>query len=376
MLGKKLINKTVLITGGAGFIGSLTANKLSEIYETIIVVDNYDDKIHRSYKSALVKKSNIIIYKENLYNEKLITQLLRETNIIYHFVSETGVGESMYNLSLYCNQNVTLTAFIWQIILKNKYKIDKFILSSSRAVYGEGSYLNYNKVVYPGPRNPKNLKRGCFMHSIQNKNIYSVPIDENCLVNPNSIYGYTKLWQEHICQLMGKTLNIPIIILRYFNVYGSNQSVNNPYTGVLAAFYRCLRENKPIELYENGKPERDFVHVDDVVRCNVQACKLGIKEKIIINIGSGEKVTLKQLAEQFIKVANKDTKIILTGRYRIGDVFSTVSNTSKMESILGKCKINLHSGLKELITGWDKVEFKANTNNHDPNLKKYGLSPE
>ena len=263
----------ILITGGAGFIGQKTSSKLIELGHKVIVLDNLSEQIHGRDKESVKNIEGIFIEGDIRNNDDLNKAFNYDIEAVYHFAAETGTGQSMYEISNYTDVNVQGTANLLNFIQNNRIDtLKKIILSSSRAVYGEGAYnCKIHGEVYPEERDEESLKLGDFETKcpICNENLELISTTEDAPFQPTSIYGLTKQVQEQLISLFIKNMNIDGYILRYQNVYGPGQSLINPYTGILAVFSNLAREGQQINIFEDGLESRDFVYIDEVVKANI-----------------------------------------------------------------------------------------------------------
>lgn len=350
----------VLITGGAGFIGSDTANELVSHGYKVRVLDNLSRQVHADPKKSLAKLDNAVEFVcGDIRDSKVVEQALEGIEVVYHFSAETGVGQSMIEQERYTDVNITGSAILCDCIVRNKVKLNKLILSSSRAVYGEGPYVcSHCGVVYPETRTRDQLSSGDWDLRCSNcrGETNPLPCPESALHHPVSIYGYTKKVQEDLFKFLHVIKGIPTVILRYFNVFGPGQSVSNPYTGVLSIFSSLMISNKPIEIYEDGRMVRDFVSIKDVVKVNVKALELEKSEILTINVGSGVPRTILQLAKCLKKEIGSKSEISITGRYRIGDIRHCYADISKQNEIFGSFGIDdFGIGIKNLVK-WARKE--------------------
>ena len=266
--------KNILITGGAGFIGSNLTRKLVEKGFQVTVLDNLSKQIHGENQNStlyLSIKDIATFIKGDVCNKSDWQKALRNQDAVIHLAAETGTGQSMYEISRYNEVNILGTTHLLDILANENHSIKKMIIASSRSIYGEGKYLCKNDgVLYPNQRKDIDMSKGKFnlVCNKCNEPLQLLATDEDSKVHPSSIYGITKQQQEQMILLMGKTLNIPAVALRYQNVYGPGQSLSNPYTGILSIFSTRLLNGNDIDLYEDGQESRDFVFIDDVVRCN------------------------------------------------------------------------------------------------------------
>ena len=351
----------ILITGGCGFIGTKLQERLFAENFKAVVFDNLSTQIHGSnieYRDNF----NFDFFKGDVNNIDDLLNVLSDVDIIVHLAAETGTGQSMYEMEKYIKTNCIGTANLFSAIriLGNKSKIKKIILSSSRSVYGEGAYscISCETIIYPNARNLISLQNCVWNHSCPNcKNeLISIPTPENAILNPSSIYASTKLEQEHITKISCSSLNIDYVILRFQNVYGSGQSLKNPYTGLLTVFTNQIRNNNDIHIYEDGKETRDFVHVNDVVESIFLSI---IEEKYnndIYNVGSGVNTSIEDIAKMLINLHKSDTKLVYSQKYRFGDIRHNSASLLKISSKLNfEPKINMSDGLFDFFT-WSNIQ--------------------
>jgi dTDP-L-rhamnose 4-epimerase len=343
----------VLITGGAGFIGSHTADRLLQAGYRVRVLDLLIPQVHGEGECRpSYLNSRVELHIGDVRDPVAIDQALDDVSYVYHFAADTGVGQSMYAVAQYFSTNVHGTVQLWEGIQKRPGQIKRVVLSSSRAIYGEGRYscVSCGDIV-PDQRSEEQLLRADWRHHcpVCSAELESRVTDESTPPRPVSVYGLTKNIQEDICRLMGNTLGVPVVILRYFNVYGPRQSVTNPYTGVIPMFCTRLRSDRPIQLYEEGVPLRDFVHVYDVVDANIAA--LSMEGAVnVVNVGSGAALSLRQVAETLCDALGVTPNIQLTTRFRIGDILGCYANLDRSTRLVGSEKrISFREGLKTLL---------------------------
>ena len=230
----------VLITGGAGFIGHKTANKLIEEGYAVRVFDNLSNQVHPDPKASLSRLHSAVEFICGDVRDRLqLKAALEDIDVVYHFAAETGVGQSMYEVARYSDVTIQGTAVLCDCLAKSENQVQKLILSSSRAVYGEGQYwCDRCEIVYPSTRSMSQLKKGIWdlICPQCGTKVVAKACKESTLRRPVSIYGLTKKVQEDLVTMISKTYHIPVIVLSYFNVFGDRQSAINPYTGVLSIF--------------------------------------------------------------------------------------------------------------------------------------------
>ena len=373
--------KNILITGGAGFIGSNLISKLDRTKYNITVVDNLSPQIHGNNPFSesslyLSIKDKVNFFESCITDKELMSKLLPSQDIVIHLASETGTGQSMYLIEKYVNVNVRGTSVLLDILANNKTKVKKVILSSSRAVYGEGKYKNNNNDnIYPVNRNPKNLAKGIFDIYLNDEILQLTGTDEESIYNPTSIYGLTKQMQEQLVLSTCQNLEINAIILRFQNVFGPGQSLKNPYTGILSIFSTQILNNNPINIFEDGHESRDFVFIDDVVNSIILSINYSFTNNEIFNVGTGVPVSVLQVAKLLIDKFDKFVPINISGNYRIGDIRHNYANIDRIKEKLNYLpNITFEQGLNKFVQ-WVKTQNIENDNYNDSisEMKKRGF---
>jgi len=307
----------ILLTGGAGFIGSKIIYKLKNEHD-IIVLDNFLEQIHGT---APIKIDGVTYVEgdvRNICDWELA--LSYNPDVIFHMASETGTGQSMDEINRYVTTNINGTSIMLDLINSGKYGIKKVILTSSRAVYGE-----------------------------------SKNIESNYELKPLSVYGVTKLTQE---QLITTSCKVPYTILRYQNVFGDGQSLNNPYTGIISIFSNIFNNGGTVEIYDNGEPTRDFIYVDDIVNVTLLCMENNISDGKIYNVGTGIKTSILSMAEKLRDIINPNSKINVTNYHRKGDIMHANGDITKITNDLNwEPKIDIDFGLSKFVE-WFKSELK------------------
>jgi dTDP-L-rhamnose 4-epimerase len=329
--------KNVLITGGAGFIGTNLKNRLAQKGYRITLLDNLSPQIHGDqYEYAA--EQNVTFVQGDVRNKADWEKVLADANIIVHYAAETGTGQSMYEVHKYADINVNGTALMLDYLVNQKHKVEKVIIASSRAIYGEGKYeCAVHGVTYPGSRKEKDLSAGEFDPLCEQcgQRLRVLPTDEDSKIHPASVYGITKLTQEQMVLNVCASVNIPAVAYRYQNVYGPGQSLKNPYTGILSIFSTLIRNNKNINVFEDGLETRDFVFIDDVVTATVLGIESDRKGQDVYNVGSGVATTVQEVAEKLKALYRSNIDIAVSGNYRIGDIRHNVADLTKIKKELG-----------------------------------------
>ncbi|MFW5697912.1 MAG: NAD-dependent epimerase/dehydratase family protein [Fimbriimonadaceae bacterium] len=344
--------KKILVTGGAGFIGSHVVDELLEHGYEVRVLDSLSEQVHgdkRERPDYLSDDAELMV--GDVRNKEDVKNALRGVDAVYHFAACVGVGQSMYQIERYTDVNNRGTAVLLECLIDQPIK--KLVVASSVSIYGEGRYVDDGDNHHDdAKRTPEQLKNGDWeVYSMSGNELKPVPTPESKTPELSSIYALSKYDQEKMCLIAGRAYDIPTVALRFFNAYGSRQALSNPYTGVLAIFASRLMNGKPPLIFEDGKQQRDFVHVFDVA----QACRLALEvpeaENEVFNVASGDCYTISQLAEHMASVLGRDDlKPEITGKYRVGDIRHCTGDIDKARRVLGyKPRINLEEGTRELV---------------------------
>jgi len=344
----------ILVTGGAGFIGRHLVKTLLGEGHTVRVLDSLSEQVHGSSARFPAALAGADVIHGDIRDTERLAAALAGVEVVVHLAAETGVGQSMYQAARYMDTNVCGLAVLWDAVAEKNGVIKKVILASSRAVYGEGKYLCLKHgTVYPTGRDSARLHQHdwAMRCPMCDELVNDAATSESCPQEPASIYGLTKKYQEEVSRLMSKVQRVPVIALRYFNVYGPRQAPANPYTGVIVAFLYRLAGRQTVALYEEGVPKRDFVHVSDVVQANLAALKANCDQLFrVFNVGSGVALTLKEVAECMCSALGRSGEIEVTSRHRIGDILSCYADLSRSRKELGyQPQMSFEDGIRELI---------------------------
>ncbi|MDB6123172.1 MAG: UDP-galactose 4-epimerase [Pedosphaera sp.] len=346
------MNKKVLITGGAGFIGSHLADELLDHNYEVRILDNLAPQVHgpqRQTPSYLNPEVELMI--GDVRDLEKVRQALEGVDAVFHLAAMVGVGQSMYAVAEYTSVNNEGTATLLQALIEKP--VERLIVASSMSLYGEGLYQSTEGTLVPGTdRSLEQLKaRDWDLRDSKGRTLTPIPTPESKPPRLASVYALSKYDQEQMCLILGRAYKIPTVALRFFNVYGTRQSLSNPYTGVMAIFAsRLLNNNSPL-IFEDGMQQRDFVSVYDIA-C---ACRLALEvpaaAENVFNIGSGQHYTIKELAGRISKVMNKEhLQPNITGKYRMGDIRHCFADINFAQRILGyEPLVPLEEGLLELV---------------------------
>lgn len=367
--------KNILITGGAGFIGSNLTVALVKYGYNVTILDNLSDQVHGDLSSSIsynkIKDISVFI-RGDVRNKTDWEKAIKNQDVVVHLASETGTGQSMYEIQRYTNVNILGTSHLLDILINQKNNIQKIILASSRAIYGEGKYKCGRKgVVYPPLRREQHMISGNYNIFLEkdNKVLEPLPTDEASKIQPSSIYGITKQQQEQMIMLIGKTLNIPVVALRYQNVYGPGQSLLNPYTGILSIFSTRILNQNNLDIYEDGKQTRDFVYIDDVVKATILALENEKANNEVFNVGSGMPISVFEVAKILKDLYKSSIEINISGKFRFGDIRHNYADLTKINKILGFTpEVDFISGISKFVDWVGKQDLQQDR--YDESLMK------
>jgi dTDP-L-rhamnose 4-epimerase len=353
----------VLITGGLGFIGQHIAQVLVEQGWHVLLFDNLSPQIHGAVPAikmpGLLQHSRVEIWRGDVRNPADWEKVLPDLSYVIHLAAETGTGQSMYEISRYTGTNVGGTAALLDYLANRRHTIRKVILASSRSVYGEGAYRCAQcGVVYPPTRSEDMLQSGHWEPLCPGcgGEITAAATPEDAKLAPASIYAATKLAQEDLLRIATKALGIPAVILRMQNVYGEGQSLKNPYTGMLSIFSNQLRLGMALNLYEDGRESRDFVHVSDAARAIALSLGSEGADGYTLNVGSGSATTIEDIALLLREYFGGKIPYFVSGQYRLGDIRHGLADLTAVQARLGfEPMISLEDGLARFAS-WVKTQ--------------------
>lgn len=334
------MKRKILVTGGAGFIGSHLSRALISSGFDVRIFDNFSEQVHSAKVLASDVRGEVELFEADIRDRYSLKTALEGVDCIVHLAAETGTGQSMYEIEHYFDVNVRGTALLLDILQSepSSHSLKSIIVASSRAIYGEGAYYcTDHGVVYPNAREAGRLAKGLFDPTCPFccSDVLMHPTSEDSPFKPMSIYGLTKQVQEQSVLMFARTNNINAFALRYQNVYGPGQSLKNPYTGILAVFSNLSRIGEPINIFEDGLESRDFVYIDDVVRAT-EACILQETPFVgSINVGSGCSTTVMEVASQINSYFGNKSELRINGSYRLGDIRHNVADIKYCRDILG-----------------------------------------
>lgn len=344
--------KKILITGGAGFVGSHTADQLLQQGHEVRVYDNLSEQVHgRDFPSYLAQDVEFI--RGDMRNLSHLTRVIRNVDVIYHLAAAVGVGQSMYRIADYTADNILGTANLLQAILDSRVHPEKIIVASSMSIYGEGEYsCSECGEVAPPVRSPEQLQKKNWEVAcpVCGRIVSAIATPESKPLHCSSIYALSKKNQEDMVLLFGRTYGIPAVALRYFNIFGTRQALSNPYTGVVAIFASRLMNGNPPVVFEDGAQLRDFVSVHDIVQANLLAMDKTEADGVALNIGSGQPISIREIALGLCSTLGVEIPLEITGKYRAGDIRHCFADISAALRVLGyRPKLKFADGLEELV---------------------------
>jgi dTDP-L-rhamnose 4-epimerase len=346
------VSEAVLITGGAGFIGSHLADELLAHGHRVRALDSLDPQVHTGGERPSYLSSEVELVRGDVRDREAVRRVLDGVDAVYHFAARVGVGQSMYELADYQDVNAHGTGVLLEELLDRPVR--KLVVASSMSVYGEGAYAAADGRLLPArERTREQLARGEWdPRGPDGEQLEPVPTPETKPPSLASIYALGKYDQERMCLIFGAAYGVPTVALRFFNVYGPRQALSNPYTGVLAIFASRLLNGKPPLVYEDGRQRRDFVSVYDVAR----ACRLALERDEaagrVVNVGSGRSVDVLEIFEELRLVLGSDVEAQVTGQSRAGDIRHCFAAIGLARELLGfEPQIGLEEGIRELA-GW------------------------
>src|SRR5215471_1158337 len=346
------MKKNILVTGGAGFVGSHLVDALLAAGHVVRVLDNLTPQVHgEDIPDYLSPEAELIC--GDVRDSAAVHDALDGVEVVFHLAAAVGVGQSMYEIAQYVGANTQGTAVLLQELLSRRSRVEKLVLASSMSVYGEGKYLCAQcGQTAPALRSLAQLrsKQWEMLCPSCGEPLTPIPTDESKPLQSSSIYSLSKRSQEEMCLLFGRTYGLPVVALRYFNIYGPRQALSNPYTGVAANFAsRLLNGCSPL-VFEDGRQLRDFLNVEDAVQAAQLAMEHSSADGHALNAGSGEPISIREVAEQLGQTLGTDVPPELTGKYRSGDVRHCFADISAARALLGYApKVRFAAGVRKLV---------------------------
>jgi dTDP-L-rhamnose 4-epimerase len=370
--------KQILITGGAGFVGSHLADLLLREGHVVRVLDNLTPQVHGgqipSYLSGEVE-----LVVGDVRDPDVVRGALSRVDVVFHFAAVVGVGQSMYEISRYMSTNAQGTAELLQAILDLKLALEKIVVASSMSIYGEGSYTCSLCARHEAPpvRPISQLKSAHWelRCNVCGGALKPLPTNEQKPSETNSVYALSKRDQEELCLIYGRTYGIPVTALRFFNVYGPRQALSNPYTGVAAIFASRLTNSQPPLVFEDGRQMRDFVSVYDIVHASLLAMQRKESDGEVINIGCGKPISILCVAEILARALGRNIAPVVTQKYRAGDIRHCYADLTRARALLGyEPRVTHDQGFGELARWLEEQQAEDNAETMLSKLSAYGLT--
>jgi len=344
----------VLVTGGAGFIGSHLADRLLAAGHHVRAFDALDPQVHPGGAPDYLDPAVELVVGD-IRDESAVGRALDDIDAVVHLAAVVGVGQSMYEIRRYADVNVGGTAVLLDRLANHPHSVRRVVVASSRAIYGEGKYRDAEgTIVYPGARRAQDMSAGCFEplcprtgHPLQ-----VLPTDEESRIHPSSVYGITKQNQEQMVMTVCPSIGVEGVALRYQNVYGPGQSLKNPYTGILSIFSTRILNGNPINIFEDGRESRDFVFIDDVVESTCLALFRPQAAGEVFGIGSGLATDVLTVARTLVERYGRHVQVEVTGAFRLGDIRHNFADLAKARRLLGyEPRVGFAQGI-ETFTRW------------------------
>ena len=344
----------VLVTGGAGFIGSHLVDGLLAAGHSVRVVDALVAQVHGEIERPehLAREAELI--RADVSDTERWAHLLDDTDVLYHLAAEVGVGQSMYEIRRYTRGNTMATADLLETLINRRGRIRKLIVASSMSIYGEGPYqcVEHGRV-FPSLRPEEQLRERDWELRCPRcrQTVTPMPTDEAKPLAPTSIYAINKRDQEEMCLSVGYAYGIPTVALRFFNVYGPRQALSNPYTGVAAIFGSRLLNRRPPVIFEDGLQTRDFIHVSDIVQGLMLAMGKSEADFRVFNVGTGRRLSVRDVADHLAAAMGLNIEPEVTGQFRAGDIRHCYADISNIQSALGyQPRVRFEDGVRELVS--------------------------
>lgn len=372
------MSKRILITGGAGFVGSHLADGLLQAGHEVRVLDDLTPQVHAGGRPDYLSH-DVELITGDVRDPILLKQALANIDVVFHFAAVVGVGQSMYEISRYMSINTGGTAELLQAILDSKAAVKKIVVASSMSIYGEGRYVCSvcGQMAAPPVRSIAQLKAGQWDLQCDacGELLQTKPTEETKPSRVTSMYALSKRDQEELCLVYGRTYGLPVTALRFFNIYGTRQALSNPYTGVAAIFASRLLNGRAPLLFEDGEQMRDFVSVHDVVRANLLAMERPDSDGEVINVGCGYPISIRDVAEILGRALDSDVEPVITRKYRAGDIRHCYADVTKARQLLGyEPEVTHEEGFRELAAWLSEQQAEDKADTMMKELSVYGLT--
>ena len=353
--------KHILITGGAGFIGTRLATALTNNGHVVTILDNFSPQIHGETVDLNLISASTRVLKGDVRSREDLARALEGQTAVVHLAAETGTGQSMHEIARYTDVNINGTALLLDLLANTPHSVESIVVASSRAIYGEGKHeCSTHGIVYPVARRELDMIAGDFAAKcpICKKSTRCLATDESSQIHPTSVYGITKQVQEQLVLTVAQSIGISAVALRYQNVYGPGQSLRNPYTGILSIFSTQLRNGHDLTIFEDGFESRDFVYIDDVIAATVLALETPDASGYALNVGSGVATSVYEVAHAIRENLKEVGEINITGNFRIGDIRDNYADLYLSRNVLGfEPQVDFATGIERFTTWVQQQEL-------------------
>ena len=360
--------KNVLISGGGGFIGSHLALRLADLGYGVRVLDNLSEQIHGANPETTSPlyaaiKGRVEFICGTVTSREDWEKALKNQHVVVHLAAETGTGQSMYQVEKYTQVNIQGTSILLDILTNQPHQVEKVVVASSRAIYGEGKYISKELgVVYPPHRDDADMRAGDFEVKYPGSTKLEVAAtDESSKIHPSSVYGITKQVQEQLTLNVCGAIGMPAVAFRFQNVYGPGQSLSNPYTGILSIFSNLIKSGQNINIFEDGRETRDFVFISDVVEATIAGIERECANQQVFNVGTGKQTTVLDVARTLIKHYGREVPMVVSGMYRLGDIRHNFADTTRLREVLKVTpKVEFDEGMRRFAEWVDAQSASGN----------------
>jgi dTDP-L-rhamnose 4-epimerase len=360
-----MMSEQVLVTGGAGFIGSHLVDALLKRGHTVRVFDNLEPQVHGGLREQGVWPGYLAADCEKVLGDvrdrDALRAALRGVDVVYHLAAAVGVGQSMYEIEHYVDVNCRGTAVLLDVLANTEHAVRKLVVASSMSIYGEGRYhCPEHGDAYPRLRTDEQLAAHNWemLCPICQRIVEPLPTAEDKPLHSTSVYAITKKDQEEMCLAVGRAYSIPTVALRFFNAYGPRQALSNPYTGVAAIFCGRLLNGRPPVIFEDGLQSRDLTHVSDIVQANLMAMDLKDMDYGALNVGTGRSLTILEVAQALSYHLDSEQDPEIVHKFRAGDIRHCFADLSRIKALGYTPKVRFEDGVAELVE-WVRAQQAA-----------------
>jgi dTDP-L-rhamnose 4-epimerase len=368
----------ILVTGGAGFVGSHLVDALLARGHRVRVLDVLDPQVHgaeRRRPAYLHPDAELVT--GDVRDAAMVARCLDGVDVVFHQAAAVGVGQSMYEIARYVSVNSLGAAVLLEALVERRSQLRRVVVASSMSIYGEGAYADPDGAVVTPPLRPEAqlAARDWELRDAHGRPLRPLPTPESKPLLPTSVYAVTKRDHEELFLAVGAAYKIPTVALRYFNIYGPRQALSNPYTGVMAIFSARLLNGNPPLVFEDGGQTRDFVHVSDIVAANLLAMESDAAPGGVYNVGTGVATSVGQIAALLGRELGVDVAPEIAGRYRAGDIRHCVADVSRIRHALGFApRVALADGMRDLLAWLRTQKAEDRVDEARRELEKRGLA--